>query len=68
MKRVCAWCGRKLEAADQPDDVEVTHGLCQECRRRLFVPVTPKKMASPLPDPSVADDDAGNPAQGRDGD
>lgn len=36
MKRVCAWCGRALEKPERQDDVQVTHGVCQDCRSRFF--------------------------------
>jgi hypothetical protein len=36
MKRVCGWCTREMDDADQPGILQVTHGLCPECRRRVF--------------------------------
>jgi hypothetical protein len=36
MKRICAWCNRALDAADQPTSLAATHGVCPECRRRFF--------------------------------
>jgi hypothetical protein len=36
MKRVCAWCGRELDPPAHRENVLVTHGLCQACRRRFF--------------------------------
>ena len=36
MKRVCAWCGRALEQLGRRDEVQVTHGVCQDCRSRFF--------------------------------
>ena len=36
MKRVCAWCGRALDQPERREDVQVTHGVCQDCRSRFF--------------------------------
>lgn len=36
MKRVCAWCGRELDQPERPKDLQVTHGVCQDCRTRFF--------------------------------
>jgi nucleotide-binding universal stress UspA family protein len=35
MKRICAWCSRELESG-RNDNLEVTHGLCPDCRYRHF--------------------------------
>ena len=36
MKRVCAWCGRSLDETERREDLQVTHGVCQDCRTRFF--------------------------------
>lgn len=36
MKRVCAWCGRALDQPERREDVQVTHGVCQDCRSKFF--------------------------------
>jgi DNA-directed RNA polymerase subunit RPC12/RpoP len=36
MKRKCAWCGKDLDQAQGDDSLQVTHGVCRECRQRLF--------------------------------
>ncbi len=34
MRRVCAWCGKILEAGD-PRTERTTHGVCKSCARIL---------------------------------
>jgi hypothetical protein len=36
MKRVCAWCGQKLDQVERREQHQVTHGLCRACRRKFF--------------------------------
>ena len=43
MKRVCAWCGRELEQPERREDLQVTHGVCLECRGRFFATTKAKE-------------------------
>lgn len=47
MKRVCAWCGRMLDEAACQEGVDVTHGLCKECRAEFFASAKSRATASP---------------------
>ena len=40
MKRICAWCGKSLNETEPPDTSNVTHGLCEQCRKSVFAPKT----------------------------
>ena len=57
MKRVCAWCGRELDQSECREDVQVTHGICQVCRRRFFASAKAKEGYSR----STRDDVGGEP-------
>ncbi len=48
MKRVRAWCGRQLDRSDRREDLQVTHGVCQVCRRRFFAS---RRRRKPIPSP-----------------
>lgn len=40
MKKICAWCNRKLDAIseeDQPEDI-ITHGICSSCQEKILGP------------------------------
>ena len=36
MKRICAWCGKSLNEVESPDAPQITHGLCEGCRKSVF--------------------------------
>lgn len=57
MKRVCAWCGRELDQSERFEDAQVTHGVCQDCRRRFFDSARAKEASSrsPVEDVEIAD-------------
>ena len=46
MKRICAWCGRELEQSERRESSQVTHGVCQFCRRKFFSSVKDKDAES----------------------
>ena len=46
MKRICAWCGRDLDQHDGRDHLQVTHGVCEECRRVFFASSKAKEADS----------------------
>jgi uncharacterized protein YbcI len=56
MKRVCAWCGRELDQPDRREDLQVTHGVCQVCRRRFFASRKAKEAYSESTREDVGDD------------
>lgn len=39
MIRICAWCKAWLGQKEPLEDKRVTHGICQECLDRSFLPV-----------------------------
>ncbi len=36
MKTVCAWCRAEMEKGDDPEDKEITHGICHPCVDLFF--------------------------------
>lgn len=42
MKRICAWCGKKMGEIAPLDDPGITHGICRWCnfkeKMRLYTP------------------------------
>lgn len=63
MKRVCAWCSRELDEVYRREAPEVTHGVCQECRRRHFASAGAKEAGPRLPVPNDVAGDAGRPSE-----
>ena len=57
MKRMCAWCGLALDPSERSDELQVTRGLCQVCRRRFFASPRPKEADSRKNE----DEDSGGP-------
>jgi hypothetical protein len=49
MNRVCAWCGRRLNQSAHLKTLQVTHGLCVDCRQRFFAPAKTKEAVPPPP-------------------
>ena len=37
MNRICAWCGKSLDEKAFAEDLQITHGLCEPCRKAVFV-------------------------------
>ena len=37
MKRICAWCGKSLDEKAFDENQQLTHGLCEPCRKAVFV-------------------------------
>lgn len=35
MKRVCAWCEKRLPDVEPLDDERLTHGMCEKCAKRI---------------------------------
>ena len=35
IKVVCAWCGRTMKDGEPGPNGEVSHGICEKCRREL---------------------------------
>ena len=35
MKRICAWCGRAIDAGGTGEESGITHGICPACRESL---------------------------------
>jgi len=56
MKRVCAWCCRVLDQAEGRENVEVTHGICQACRRKFFTSAKAKEADSRSTQENEGDD------------
>ena len=46
MKRMCAWCGLALDRSERSEHSQVTHGVCQVCRRRFFASPKAKEADS----------------------
>jgi hypothetical protein len=68
MKRICAWCGLALDESDSQETLEVTHGVCRDCRRRFFAPpgnqedecrnCVPKPVSDHAGEPGLASTDS----------
>jgi hypothetical protein len=56
MKRLCGWCGRELGEATRPEEVRVTHGVCEDCRNTYFPSAKVKFAALPGPADEGSDD------------
>ena len=39
MNRICAWCGKLLDEKAFAEGQQVTHGLCEPCRKVVFVSI-----------------------------
>lgn len=35
MKRICAWCKKKLPDVEPLEDETISHGMCEECGKRI---------------------------------
>ena len=46
MKRMCAWYGLALDRSERSEHSQVTHGVCQVCRRRFFASPKAKEADS----------------------
>jgi hypothetical protein len=56
MKRICAWCGQQLVQGIRHEGLQVTHGVCKDCRRRFFASSQEKKVDSASTLKDVVDD------------
>lgn len=36
MNRICAWCGKSLDEKAFAENLQITHGLCETCRKTVF--------------------------------
>ncbi|MCD6453559.1 MAG: hypothetical protein J7K77_04670 [Dehalococcoidales bacterium] len=48
MRVMCAWCGRDMGAKDGRGITGVSHGLCEQCRRRLELSMRGKLPSNSL--------------------
>jgi len=48
VKRICGWCGKFMgyKTGKFPKGAEATHGICEDCRRKLRAEVTFQKKQS----------------------
>jgi len=35
MKRVCAWCGKDMGEREPLEDKSITHGMCEDCYKKM---------------------------------
>jgi len=56
MRHICAWCKCELGDPVPPDDGQISHGICEECRKKLkagafndvdFIQPDPDGLAKP---------------------
>lgn len=59
MKRLCAWCGRELDQSERREGLQVTHGVCPDCRRRFFASTKAKEADSRSTQEDVGNDPGG---------
>jgi hypothetical protein len=59
MRRICAWCTRDLDQPDGRVKLQVTHGVCEECRRKFFGSSKAKEADSRSSKEDGGDDAAG---------